>query len=130
MSRRSAGGSGAVAVVAVAALAWLAVVALALSAARLPGEASGRMVAIFPPAIGAADALAAVAAADGVLVRQTMLANVVVVEDDAAGFAGRLAAAGAWMTLRPFAVDPIALVGCLGLPRDPDHRVRAPLNPI
>jgi hypothetical protein len=85
-------------------------------AADLPPEAGGTMVAVFPPGFDGADALAAVARADGLPVRTTWLGNVWVVHGPEPGFAGRLREAGAWLAVAAVPFEPGLLGGCPFVP--------------
>ncbi len=78
------------------------------AAADLPGEASGTLAAVFAPGTDRAAALAAVAEADGLVVRAGGWGSVLVARSDQAGFAARLRRAGAWLV-----VDPRSAAGCL-----------------
>lgn len=78
-----------------------------VSMAALPPGATGTVAAVFPP--GRSDqALRAVVAADGRLVRQGAFGWVLVVHGTEPGLAGRLQDAGAWLVL-----DPEVARGCL-----------------
>lgn len=78
------------------------------AAADLPGEASGTLAAVFAPGTDRAEALAAVAEADGLVVRAGGWGSVLVARSEQAGFAARLRHAGAWLV-----VDPRSAAGCL-----------------
>jgi hypothetical protein len=78
------------------------------AAADLPGAASGTLAAVFAPGTDRAAALAAVAEADGLVVRAGGWGSVLVARSDEAGFAARLRRAGAWLV-----VDPRSAAGCL-----------------
>ncbi|MGE0714595.1 MAG: hypothetical protein AB7P02_04055 [Alphaproteobacteria bacterium] len=96
--------------------AWAGGFALMLHAGALPPEGAGTVLALFPPGFGDVETLAAVAAADGRLVRGTWLPNLVLVDDAAAGFVGRLRAAGALAAYTPFDLGPAFVGGCAGVP--------------
>lgn len=81
------------------------------AAADLPGESSGTLAAVFAPGTDRAEALAAVAAADGLVVRAGGWGSVLVARSEEAGFAARLRRAGAWLV-----VDPRSAAGCLIAP--------------
>lgn len=66
------------------------------------------VAAIFPPWIGAAEAVGKVAQAGGAVVRMGISGNIVVAHGDDPAFADRIGRAGAWLI-----VDPVALGGCL-----------------
>ncbi|WP_193369626.1 hypothetical protein [Pelagibius marinus] len=97
-------GSGALALGLLLAVSTLPVFA----AADLPGAASGTLAAVFAPGTDRAAALAAVAEADGLVVRGGGWGSVLVARSDQAGFAARLRRAGAWLV-----VDPRSAAGCL-----------------
>ncbi|HMA13439.1 MAG TPA: hypothetical protein VKP12_01555 [Kiloniellaceae bacterium] len=90
------------------ALLLLASAAPLLAVADLPGAARGTLAAVFPPGVDRAEALAGAVAAGGLVVREGGWGTVVVAHSDAAGFAGRLRRAGAWLVL-----DPQSAAGCL-----------------
>lgn len=81
------------------------------AAADLPGETSGTLAAVFAPGTDRAEALAAVTAADGLVVRAGGWGAVLVARSEDAGFAARLRRAGAWLV-----VDPRSAAGCLIAP--------------
>jgi hypothetical protein len=78
------------------------------AAADLPGAASGTLAAVFAPGTDRAAALAAVAEADGLVVRAGGWGSVLIARSEQAGFAARLRRAGAWLV-----VDPRSAAGCL-----------------
>ena len=78
------------------------------AAQDLPDTGSGTVAAVFAPGVRSERILAAVAGADGRIVRHGRWPNIVVVHDAAPGLAGRLRRAGAWLVL-----DPDGLAGCL-----------------
>lgn len=87
---------------------WLIVMAVAVPLAALPDRAGGRVLAVFPPGLPAEQRLLAIAAADGRPVLPMLGGLAWIAESDAAGFVGRLTAAGAWAAYPPkiFAVLP------------------------
>jgi hypothetical protein len=97
-------------------LAVLAAGAALLHLGRLPYDRSGQVVVLFPPGADRIAVFAAVAAADGLMVRETWLSNVVLAEGAAPGFVGRLADAGAWAAYTPFDLGPAMVGGCSGIP--------------
>lgn len=103
----SGGGSGRT--LAIGLVLGLFSVLLMLPAARLPDRASGAVAAVFAPGHDATAVYGAIVAAGGVPVRSRLGGLVWVARSDAAGFAGRLRAAGA-LTV----VDPVVAAGCLG----------------
>ncbi len=76
--------------------------------ADLPSEAQGTLAAVFPPGTGKEEAMAAVAEADGLVVRTGSWDTVLIVHSDVSGFARRLRNAGAWLV-----ADPQTAAGCL-----------------
>lgn len=78
------------------------------AAADLPGHTRGTLAAVFPPGTDRTAVLAAVAEADGLVVRAGGWGSVLVAHSDKAGFAQRLRRAGAWLV-----VDPRSAAGCL-----------------
>jgi hypothetical protein len=98
---------------------WLIGMAALLKAASLPPEASGTVIALFPPATGSAEAIAASAAAGAKLVSTSGFENVLVVADEAPGLAGRLHQAGALAVFENMRFGRISFAGCVGasLPR-------------
>ncbi len=95
---------------------WLAAAALLLAFGALPADRSGTVAVLFPPATGSLAALAAIAAADGTLVRDTLLPNVMIADGRDPGFVGRLRAAGAIAAYPPIDLGPVMIGGCTGLP--------------
>jgi hypothetical protein len=90
---------------------WLVAMALVVRAAQLPGDAGGRMLAVFPPGHDHRAILLATARADGVLVRPTWLGLAWEVHGDP-GLAGRLREEGAVLVLEPVAFTLITTGGC------------------
>lgn len=97
-------------------LFWAGLVALVLNDARLPPQASGTVVAVFPRATPRARMFEAVLQADGRLVRETWFANIWVVSSNTSGFVGRLRAAGVKTAFKPALFEPVAMVSCFGVP--------------
>ncbi|BBK45387.1 hypothetical protein STVA_54070 [Allostella vacuolata] len=95
---------------------WAAAAALLLALAALPPDRSGTVAVLFPPTADPMHALAAIAAADGRLVRATFLPNLVVADSDAPGFVGRLRTAGAIAAYPPLDIGFAMIGGCTGLP--------------
>lgn len=79
-----------------------------VAVADLPSEARGTLAAVFPPGTDKAEVLAAVAKAEGLVVREGGWGTVLVAHSDESGFARRLRQAGAWLV-----VDPLTAAGCL-----------------
>ena len=97
----------ATAVVAVSLLAM----AVAMRAAALPPEASGKMLVVFEPGTGQEDILERLIAAGGAPVRRTWLPFVWVVAGDAPGFAGAMMRHGAMGAYGEMPFSP-QLAGC------------------
>lgn len=95
---------------------WLAAAGLLLAFGTLPPDRSGTVAVLFPPATDGLSALAAIAAADGTLVRGTFLPNVMIADGRDPGFVGRLRAAGAVAAYPPIDLGPVMIGGCTGLP--------------
>ncbi|BBK39848.1 hypothetical protein STAQ_49260 [Allostella sp. ATCC 35155] len=85
-----------------------------LTFGALPPERAGTVAVLFPPATDGLAALAAVAAADGALVRTTALPNVVIADGREPGFVGRLRAAGAIAAYPPLDIGFVMVGGCTG----------------
>lgn len=96
--------------------AWGAGTVLLLTAGALPPERAGTVAVLFPPATDGMAALAAVAAADGALVRTTVLPNLVIADGREPGFVGRLRQAGALAAYPPLDIGFPTIGGCTGLP--------------
>lgn len=127
MGRHAIGsGHGLAAVLLAGALLVTAVAfAAVMRQATLPDEASGMVLAVFPPGSDAEARFRAIARADGRLVRGTALPLGVVVDGEEAGFAGRLRAEGAGLVLAAGPFDLFTAGGCsFGLdPREATRRV-------
>ncbi|BBK34791.1 hypothetical protein EDC65_2720 [Stella humosa] len=106
----------ALAIAAAIVVAWAAGAGLLLALGTLPPDRSGTVAVLFPPGTGGMAALAAVAAADGVLVRDTILPNVVIADGREPGFVGRLRQAGALAAYPPLDIGFAMIGGCTGLP--------------
>ena len=91
---------------------WLTVMAVALPLARLPEDASGRVLVAFSPGLDADARLLAIAAADGRPVLPVMGGLGWLAEADDPGFVGRLEAAGAWAVFRPETFTVLPNGGC------------------
>jgi hypothetical protein len=94
---------------AAAALALIGFLPLAWLEARPRG--GSEVAAIFPPWMGRERAFAAAQSAGGRVVRQGLIASILVVHGEDAGLSDRLYAAGAWAV-----IDPVAFGGCLAQP--------------
>ncbi len=96
----------------VALVFWAGLMALMIHQARLEPEAAGTMVVVFPRAMARADRYAGLLDAGGRLVRTTWFDNIWMVHGEAAGFAGRLRAAGAVEVFAAVPFQPVMLGGC------------------
>ncbi|MGI9464155.1 MAG: hypothetical protein ACR2OM_09455 [Aestuariivirgaceae bacterium] len=85
--------------------------ALSMRAAALPAEASGTVLAVFPPSAKSDEVFASLVRAGGKPLRETWLPFVWVVSSDQPGFAGRLKAEGAIGAYGEMPVSP-QLAGC------------------
>ena len=97
-------------------LGWLALFGWSLSAAALPRDRAGLVTVVFPPGTDRETMLAAVVAAEGRPVRETMFDTIWVVHSERPGFVGRLEAVGAWAAFDPVAFDPVDIAGCFLAP--------------
>ena len=105
----------AVGLLAVVLVFWLAVMALALGSARLPSQERGLVAAVFPPGWSTDRAFRAVAAADGMLIRRSLMTLIWVARSETPGFVGRLEQAGAWAVFRPLDRIDFLAGGCFYL---------------
>lgn len=104
----------AIAVAGVVLTGWIIGAAALLAFGALPPERAGTVAVLFPPATDGLAALAAVAAADGALVRTTALPNLVIADGREPGFVGRLRAAGAIAAYPPLDIGLVMIGGCTG----------------
>jgi hypothetical protein len=88
------------------------VAALTLALGRAAAVESDRVTAIFPPGTSPASMMATVAAADGRLIRGTILLFAVEVAGEAPGIAARLEANGALAVIARLPGDSLAVGGC------------------
>ena len=95
-------------------VAWLVLMFALVRNAALPSEASGTMLAVFEPSITESDAVNAISAARGNVVKQSGFAFAWVVQSDEHGLAGRMRAQGAIGVYRELPISP-ALMGCIAL---------------
>jgi hypothetical protein len=93
---------------------WLTAMAFLFEAAALPPEASGTVIALFPPGMDSAQSFGASAAAGAKLVSTTWFDNVLVVADETPGLAGRLKAQGAIEAFKNMSFAGISFAGCIG----------------
>jgi len=118
--RATAGQAGiglAIALMAGVALAWLVVMLVVLRLSALAPEESGKLFAVFPPGTSEPQAFAAIVAAGGAPLRTVLGGWGWIAHDDAAGFVGRLHAAGALAAFRG-APGGLALAGCFAFIAD------------
>ncbi|HMA16284.1 MAG TPA: hypothetical protein VKP12_15970, partial [Kiloniellaceae bacterium] len=94
---------------------WAVVMAVALPLAALPEQAGGRVLVVFPPGLPADERLLAIAAADGRPVLPLAGGLAWLAESEAAGFVGRLTAAGAWAAYRPDTFQVLPDGGCFSI---------------
>ena len=92
-------------------LIWLAAMAIAIHHAALPPEASGRMIAVYPPGLTSEAMVERIASAGGNPVRQTWASSVWVVASDEPGFAGKLQQSGAMATYAELPIG-MQMAGC------------------
>lgn len=97
-------------------LVWAAAMLLVLNNARLPAEASGRVVAVYPFGWSREAVLAAAMRTEALPVRETWLANAIELQSDRPDFVARLLATGATRVYRAQPLDWFAYAGCTGLP--------------
>ncbi len=90
---------------------WLGAMAAVLAVAEGEDASAGELLALLPGR-GEAGAIAATAAADGVLMRATVVPGLYAVFGEGPGFAGRLRAAGASRVWPPDLLDALSLGGC------------------
>jgi hypothetical protein len=94
--------------------AWLIAMTLLLSAARLPPEGRGIVIAVFPPRATAVQAIGASAAAGAKVIAPSWFENVLVVADDTPGLVGRLEDQGALAVFRNMRFGGFSFAGCVG----------------
>lgn len=106
--------------------------ALTLALGRAAAEGSDRVTAIFAPGTSAALMMATIAAADGRLIRGTILPFAVEVAGDAPGIAARLEANGALAVVARLPSDSLAVGGCSYLAPEsyPPARTRLRTAPL
>jgi hypothetical protein len=114
---RQAGVGLAIALMAGVALAWLALMLVVLRLSALAPEDSGKVFAVFPPGTAESEAFAAIVMAGGAPLRTVLGGWGWIAHDDAAGFVGRLRAAGALAAFRG-APGGLALAGCFAFLAD------------
>ena len=114
---RQAGVGLAIALMAGVALAWLAVMLVVLRLSALAPEESGKVFAVFPPGTSERQAFDAIVAAGGAPLRTVLGEWGWIAHDEAAGFVGRLRAAGALAAFRG-APGGLSLAGCFAFIAD------------
>lgn len=93
---------------------WLLLMGVVLYQAALPPEGSGIVIAVFPPGTDSATVATASAATGARILSTTWFDNMLVVEDETAGFAGRLKDVGAIAAFRNVSFAGLSFVGCVG----------------
>jgi hypothetical protein len=116
-SPENAGHGFALALMAGVVLVWLTVLTFALRAAALPGEASGTMIVVFPPAVSEDQAFASTIAAGGRPVRRALGSFLWFVHAEHEGFVGQIEANGALAAFRNGPAG-IPLAGCFSFVSD------------
>jgi hypothetical protein len=114
---------------AVVIVGWLGFTGVAVYRARLPGEASGMMLAAFPLRAADDDIFAAVAQAGGQSVRPTWFPGAWVVTGEGEGFADRLRQAGAWAAFGQAPVGLPTLGGCVVVSAEAKRPGQIRINP-
>jgi hypothetical protein len=94
---------------------WLGAMAAVLAAAEGEDASAGELLALLPGR-GEAGAIAAAAAAEGVVMRATVVPGLYAVYGEGPGFAGRLRAAGASRVWPPDLLDSLSMGGCSWTP--------------
>lgn len=94
--------------------AWLLLMGLVLHQAALPPEGSGIVIAVFPTGTDSTTAATASTAAGARILSATWFDNMLVVENETAGFVGRLREAGAIAAFRNVSFAGLSFVGCVG----------------
>lgn len=95
---------------------WLAGMAVALRAGEAEDARSGALLALLPRGGGELGAIAAAGAAEGVVMRATVVPGLWAVRGEGEGFAGRLRAAGATAVWPPALLESLSLGGCSWMP--------------
>lgn len=93
---------------------WLLLLSFALYQAALPPEGSGIVIAVFPPGTDSTTVANAAAAGGARILSTTWFDNMLIVEDAAVGFSGRLRDAGAIAVFRNVSFAGLSFVGCVG----------------
>lgn len=95
-------------------LVWLAVMAVLTRNAALAADASGTMLVVFPVSVSETDAVAAIAASGGNVIKKSGFNFAWLVDAPEAGLAGRLKDHGALGAYRELPI-PVELAGCLAV---------------
>ena len=90
---------------------WLLLLGFALYEAALPPEGSGIVIAVFPPGT---DGTTIAAASGARILSTTWFDNMLIVEDETPGLAGRLRQAGAIAVFSNISFAGLNFVGCVG----------------
>ena len=93
---------------------WLLLMGLVLYHAALPPEGSGVVIAVFPLGTDSTAVATASAATGARILSTTWFDNMLIVEDEMPGLAGRLRAAGAIAAFRNVSFAGLSFVGCVG----------------
>ena len=93
---------------------WLLLLGFVLYEAAVPPEGSGIVIAVFPPGTDSTAVAAASATIGARILSTTWFDNMLIVEDETAGFAGRLREAGAIAAFRNISFAGLSFVGCVG----------------
>lgn len=110
-------------------LVWAGLTGWAASRAVLPPEATGTMLAVFPPGADAGTVYDAVIDAGARPLRTTWMAGAWVVTGDEPGLAGRLESRGALATFTDFPFGGPRLGGCAAVSVDAARPIRYRLQP-
>ena len=93
---------------------WLLLLGFALYEAALPPEGSGIVIAVFPPGTDGTTIAAASGAIGARILSTTWFDNMLIVEDETPGLAGRLRQAGAIAVFSNISFAGLSFVGCVG----------------
>ena len=93
---------------------WIVAMAALMRAGALPAEASGTMLAVFPPGTEESEVFARLTRAEARIVRPSSFGFIWIVTSEAPGLAGRLRANGAIGAYRDLPISP-TIAGCFAL---------------
>ena len=96
--------------------AWGLMMASALRGAALGPEASGVVMAVFPPSLADHEAYRAITNAGGGVLEKSIFANAWIARSKEPGFVGRLLEGGAWRAFEADSIQPLLVVGCFTTP--------------